>query len=56
MTKFILIGLGDIEMLYNGRDLKALMYVLVSIGSCLFGRLLLIRYLKLRSYDRYKSS
>ena len=37
MTKFILIGLGDIEMLYNGRDLKASMYVLVSIGSCLFG-------------------
>jgi len=37
MTKFILIGLGDIEMLYNGKDLKALMYVLVSIGSCLFG-------------------
>jgi fluoride ion exporter CrcB/FEX len=26
-----------IEMLYNGRDLNALMYVLLSIGSCLFG-------------------
>ena len=37
MTKIILIALGCIEMLYNGRDLNALMYVLVSIGSCLFG-------------------
>ena len=37
MTKIIPIALGDIEMLYNGRDLNTLMYVLVSIGSFLFG-------------------
>jgi fluoride exporter len=26
-----------IEMLYNGRDINALVYVLVSIGSCILG-------------------
>ena len=37
MTKIILIALGGIEMLYNGRDLNALVHVLALIGSCLFG-------------------
>jgi fluoride ion exporter CrcB/FEX len=26
-----------IEMLYNGRDINTLIYVLASIGSCIFG-------------------